>query len=86
MRNINILLAVWWNSWACRYTNYANEKVENKKKKLAAAALYFRNSIVRRAPAPGHAVNLANRGKYVAVSECMPSYSATLRVHAALSG
>ena len=44
--------------------------------------MYFRNRVDLRVPALGQAVNLANRCKYVAVSECMPSYSATICVQA----
>lgn len=84
IHNINIQLPVWWNSYACRYTNYANEKVEEKKK--SPAAVYFRNSIVQRVPALGQAVSLTNRCKYVAVSECMLSYSVTLRLQARCLG
>ena len=57
MHNINILLAVWWSSRACRYTNYAKKG----QKPVCRRCVYFRNSIVQRVAAPGQAVNLTDR-------------------------
>lgn len=76
MHDVNIQLAVWWNSYACMYTNYANEKEKS------AAAVCNSEIALFRAAALGQTVNLTNRRKYVAVSERMPSYNATLHVQA----
>lgn len=49
---------------------------------VCSSCVHFRNSIVQRVAALGQAFNLTDRCKYVAVSERVPSYNATLRVQA----
>lgn len=77
MHNINTLLADWGNAFACSFTFYANEKMEKK-----SAGTVGISETVLRAPVLGQAVNLTNGCKYVMVSACVPSYSASLCVHA----